>query len=251
MSRARGMTLLEVLIATTILASLTVVVAMLWSQTKQWTDETRTHGSALQLQRSLDLLDRQWGARLTRVKLADGEEGSVIVDGDRLAFVTTESALFPDWPLVRATYIARPTGPAPGSAWTLEYEEVRLGTTFNAGTEIVLDAEPQGESLADWRHAVLLELDTQPRWSAVLSEAQIAEWESAHPLAAAQDPALGLPRWIGLTEASAAFDGIDDNEDDTDTWAGLEQANDPEAVRLDGVTPEGRFRWALVGQPLR
>ena len=55
MRRARGVTLLEVLIATTILASLTVIVSTLWAQMKQWTDETTTHGSALRLQRARSL----------------------------------------------------------------------------------------------------------------------------------------------------------------------------------------------------
>ncbi len=244
MKRARGMTLLEVLIATTILASLTVIVAMLWAQTGQWTEETRTHDSALRLQRTLDLLDRQWGARVTNVTLADGAEGAVIVDGERLEFITASSALFPDWPLVRAAYIARPVGDASEQSWTLDYEEVRLGTTFNAGTEITLGEAPEGDAAIDFRGATLLRLDAQPRWSAVLSDAQISDWRSSNGVAPTDDEAEVIPRWIGLTDP-------DDTDDDTGLWAGLERANNPEAVRLDGTTKEGGFRWALAGRPLR
>jgi len=231
---ARGMTLLEVLIATTILASLTLIVATLWTQTKQWTDEAADQGSALRLQRALDLLDRQWGARLLDATLPDGQAGVALVDESHLEFITTESVLFPLWPIVKAAYIATPinTGPAGSTPrWRLVYEETRLGTTTPT------DAGATGG--INLRRSTLVDCAERPVWSAVLTEAQIAELESdAGP--ASTDPAEpGLPRWINLTE------GPDRR------WAGLTAATNPESVRLDGITAEGGFQWALVGRPLR
>lgn len=233
------MTLLEVLIAITILASLTVIVAMLWSQTKRWTDETRTHDTALRLQRALDLLDRQWDRRLVNATLADGEPGAASVDDTRLDFVTTESVLFPDWPIVRVSYIATedaaPTGQQ--SRWRLVYEETRLGTTINAGTEAA--GADNADEQTNLRRSTLVQLTARPAWSAVLTEAQLAEWEETHGQPLITDAETGALVWIGLT----------DRADRRQT--GPDHATDPEAVRLDGATEEGEFRWALVGQPLR
>lgn len=233
MKRSRGMTLLEVLIATTILASLTVIVSTLWAQTKQWTEETATHDSALRLQRALDLLDRQWGSRLLDATLVDGETGAVRVDENSLEFITTEGALFPDWPIVKVSYIAQQTTNADSAAtpWRLVYEEIRLGTAS--------DVDSNRAGAPGLRHATLVELTHRPNWSVVLTEAQITEWESAQGLAPSDESLPGAQRWINLT----------DNPDRK--WTGLEDATNPEAVRLDGVTAEGGFRWALVGQPLR
>ncbi|MCB9838793.1 MAG: prepilin-type N-terminal cleavage/methylation domain-containing protein [Phycisphaeraceae bacterium] len=237
MRRDRGMTLLEVLIATTILASLTVIVATLWAQTRQWTEETRTHDTALRLQRALDLLDAQWSGRLTNATLPTGEPGAAVVDGDRLEFTTTESALFPGWPLVRAAYTAVGESPLPGAPveWRLVYEETRLGTTsdpdFSSEDPKVDPVNRRTESLAT--------LTGRPRWSAALSDAQLTEWESAHGVSAGESRPQGARRWIDLT------DGADS------AWVGVERAVNPDAVRLDGETREGGFRWALVGRPLR
>ncbi len=233
MRRARGMTLLEVLIATTILASLTVIVSTLWAQTKQWTEETTTHDSALRLQRALDLLDHQWESRLIDVKLADGETGIVLVDGTHLEFITTRGVLFPDWPIVKVAYIAQQTtNPNPAEeSWALRYEETRLGTASSTVGEITDEST--------LRRSTLVELTQRPSWSVALTDAQISEWESARGISPAQGATPDGQRWINLT------DGADRR------WAGLEDATNPEAVRLDGATTQGGFRWALVGQPLR
>jgi type II secretory pathway component PulJ len=233
------MTLLEVLVAITILASLTVIVAMLWSQTKRWTDEAGTHDTALRLQRALDLLDCQWERRLVGATLADGGSGGVSVDDTRLEFVTTESVLFPGWPIVRASYIATEDAAPIGqrSGWRLVYEETRLGTTINAGNEAA--GADNTDDQTNLRRSTLVGLTARPAWSAVLSEAQLAEWEAAHgqPLISGAEP--GVPAWIGLTDRADRG------------RSGPEHATNPEAVRLDGTTEEGGFRWALVGLPLR
>ncbi len=244
MRRAKGFTLLEVLIATTILASLTVIVAMLWAQTKQWSEEATTHGSALGLQRSLEMLDLQWEHRLVDASLTDGEPGAVRVDDSRLEFITTRGVLFPDWPIVKAAYIAEPldenrieTTNDDATPWRLVYEETRLGASF--GADQGLADEPATVGL---KRSVLTRFESRPIWAAVLAEQQIIEWEDAHGLI--ESPTLEegesrVARWIDLTE----------NKDRK--WAGLNQAINPEAVRITSTTGEGGFAWALVGQPLR
>jgi len=246
MRSAQGMTLLEVLIATTILASLTAIVSTLWAQTKQWTDETATHDSALRLQRTLNLLDRQWESRLLDAKLTDGDTSAVRVDEDRLEFVTTESVLFSDWPLVKAVYIATRSVEIDPEAdlladqdtdadapWRLVYEETKLGL---ASSDAAFSADA-----VNLKRSALVELTERPRWSVALSQKQITEWESTNGPAPIGDDGDtgGESRWIDLTDSADR------------RWVGLDEATNPEAVRLDGATAEGGFQWALVGRPLR
>jgi hypothetical protein len=185
------------------------------------------------------MIDRQWDSRLLDQALVGGEEGAVRVDESRLDFITTESVLFQDWPIVKVAYIAQ-QATQPGSdtpMWRLVYEEIRLGTASDPASA---PADPESEADAsNIRRATLVGLSDRPVWSAVLTDAQITEWESDLGVAPIDEPTPGDQRWINLT-------------DNTDRkWAGLENATNPEAIRLDGATAEGGFRWALVGQPLR
>lgn len=124
----RGFTLLELLIAITILASISALVAALWSQTTAWAGENGMTLKTMRLPRVRELMRAQWADRRGAFRLSDSGE-SVAAEPDKLSFVTATPMLFPDWPLVRAEYsIERdydtPSGALP--AWRLVYTETRL-----------------------------------------------------------------------------------------------------------------------------
>lgn len=123
-----GFTLLELLLAITILASISALVAALWAQTGAWAGENSLSHKTMRLPRVRELMRAQWADRRGAFQLTPSGS-SVVAMPDRLSFVTATPILFPDWPLVRAEYIVErdydtPAGAPP--AWRVAYEETRL-----------------------------------------------------------------------------------------------------------------------------
>ncbi len=125
------MTLMEMLIAITLLATLTGLLSSLWGQLGDWARQNQFAGESLEIQRAIGFLDEQWGSR--RAVLRVGEEGknSWDVTPEELQFVTSTPALFPDWPLVavRVTFEIEDSlrRTADGRQFAkLLYEETRL-----------------------------------------------------------------------------------------------------------------------------
>lgn len=128
MRRRNGLTLLETLLAVTILASISALVATLWHQVSAWSSEAGQSGRALRLTRVLELMRSQWADRRTTVALNDGGS-SVETLPELVGFVTTTPVLDPSWPVVRARYIIErdlEPGSSAGSTWSLVYEERRF-----------------------------------------------------------------------------------------------------------------------------
>lgn len=123
------MTLLEVILATTILASITALIAALWTQMRSWSGDAALVHESMTLQRVVDLMQDQWADRRESVAL-DEEENTVLAGEQGLAFVTSTGILFPDWPLVRVEYTIEidpdlPPGSG-GAPWRLLYRETRI-----------------------------------------------------------------------------------------------------------------------------
>ena len=121
-----AMTLLEVILAMTVLASISTLVAALWSQVHDWTVENASHHRALEVERAVTLLDQQWRARTTSVSLGESGAPAVTLQPDALMFVTTAPVFFHESPMVRVVYrIERTGGYVAGEqpVWTLHYEE--------------------------------------------------------------------------------------------------------------------------------
>ncbi|MCA9312047.1 MAG: hypothetical protein KDA21_12620, partial [Phycisphaerales bacterium] len=120
-------TLLELLLAVTVLASVTGLVAVTYSQMNGWVADNGTEQRMMRLHRVLKLMTDQWEDRRTAA-WAEGEHR--ILTGDTgIGFLTATPILFPDWPLVRVAYRIVPTPDrAPGApeTWDLLYEEVRV-----------------------------------------------------------------------------------------------------------------------------
>lgn len=159
----RAMTLLELLLALTILASLTVLVAAMWSQARRWGDDATFGHRLLRLQRLSELMRVQWSDRRTMIQL--GESGdSIGITPNQLTFVTTTAVLFPDWPLVVASYRIEedPSALAFGERrYDLVYTETKVAELENA------PEPPDADSSLDERVArrrVVLKGAADLRW---------------------------------------------------------------------------------------
>lgn len=229
------MTLLELLLATTILAAITAMVSALWAQTRDWSQENARPEQALRLPRVLQLFEDQWSRR--RAVADDGEEGAdaesaLLLNKDRLEFITAEPILFPDWPLVRASYIAqrdeRLTVGAESTV-TLVYEETRV-TNPNAPA-----ASSEGADGAKTRkRAVLLEDCGEVRFERyATTEADGVN----HPSAPASQPLARL--WDEPAPAN-----VGENADGTDQNGS--SGDDLRAGRIAGEYRGESFSWVFI-----
>lgn len=135
-TRARGMTLLELLLAVAILASLSALTASLWGQVSSWSRGDASLAETMRVQRVIELLRQQWGdrRRLVVAGAAGGARYGSVEEGveiarDRIAFLTATPLLFPDWGLVHCAYVIEPdlsSPPGPESRFDLVYEESRI-----------------------------------------------------------------------------------------------------------------------------
>ena len=148
-----GFTLLELLLAITILASISALVAALWTQTSAWAGENGSTLKTMRLPRVLELLQAQWADRRGAFRL-DEAGSSVIAEPDRLSFITATPILFPDWPVVRAQYIVErdyDTPPGAPPAWRLAYIETRLSDLSKPPEEAEdLIAQGRGEDAGNY-----------------------------------------------------------------------------------------------------
>jgi prepilin-type N-terminal cleavage/methylation domain-containing protein len=220
MSARPGMTLLETLVAATVLASLTTLAATLWSQAARWAGEPALAQGALRNQHAVELLRAQWAARPRGVALVKDQPQRVRVDGERLEFITTRSALFSGWPLVRAAYVIEAEqSRAPGAAQRrrLVYEELRLGRL-----DAAVDDGARTPDSADLRRRTLLEACDSLGWRAV---ARAEEGD------APVSPAV----WVSWLNGSG-----------TGAGAPLTFVADPLGVRLAGLTPQGAIECVVI-----
>ncbi|MBL0928216.1 MAG: type II secretion system protein [Phycisphaerales bacterium] len=119
-------TLLELLLAVTILAAITAFVAGLWASARDWTSDNASHHRALRLSQVLEIARAQWGDRRTSIQV-DTQGSRAIARPDALIFVTATPILFPEAPLVQAMYAIEPSGALPGAGRAnLVYQETRI-----------------------------------------------------------------------------------------------------------------------------
>lgn len=229
----RGLTLLELLIAMTILASITGGIGLFWSQARAWEEDNRAHRDVLRVERVLSLLREQWGAKRALVTEGAGDAGGsgVSFGAEGVTFVTARPVLFPGWGLVNVRYAVER---AIDGTYTLVYEESRVLDPTELPEAGAYGVDPRGRPIGD--RVVLLEgLD-----------------------------ALRVERW-GTTDGRVrgALDGIVDDEDEeglgvnTDDLAERWRPFDRElegavrAVRFVGSVGEEVFSCVLVDGRLR
>lgn len=128
MKSARAMTLLEVVLAVTLLAAMSTLIAALWSQASRWTGDSAGHHRAMRLPRVVEMMRTQWADRRTSARL-DGKGATVRSDALSLTFITATAILEPGWPLVRAQYLVERDIQSSRNgqpAWRLVYLEMPL-----------------------------------------------------------------------------------------------------------------------------
>ena len=237
-AQRRAFTLLETLLAVTILSVLMGLVAVLWGQARTWTEDSVKEQNAMYITRILQTMRTQWSDRR-----AIGQDRSALdstgMTPDEVRFVTATPILFPDWPLVRAVYRVEydpDRGTLSDPRYRLVYSETRLpgGHPDPLGS---LDAA----GMQMTQSIVLLE------------DCSVLHWERFGPARADQS------RRSRDAENDEGARGSEDmrrgDSSGRDAWEWrifAEQFEDRiPAVRLVGQHGKERFACVLVAAPLR
>ncbi|MCA9292644.1 MAG: hypothetical protein KDA20_02385 [Phycisphaerales bacterium] len=142
MKRHAAFTLLETLLALTVMASMSVLIAQAFRVAHDAADGGAHLERAVQVDRVLRLMQDQWADR--RVVKLEGDEPNaqspskpgVTCSEDAVRFITATAILQPEAPLVEASWMVERAEAEPGAApsWNLVYQE-RPITSFRADRE--------------------------------------------------------------------------------------------------------------------
>lgn len=128
LGRSGAFTLVELLVAVAILSAVFALVASLWGQGSGWNSDIERQSDGLRLQRVLTMMKDQWSNRRMSVPLGSDKVPVVVTDG-QLSFTTATPILFPDWPLVVATYRFEQEREFDRvGLWRVVYEESRVSS---------------------------------------------------------------------------------------------------------------------------
>ena len=226
----RALTLLELLLAVTILASTMALVASVWAQAGAWTDDAGRFAGAMREHRTIAVMRAQWEDR--RAQAAPGERPVfATTDHTTLSFVTATTLLFPDWPLALVAYRIEPdpdhTSPD-GVPWRLVYRETRLTGADGAPEPTALD----GSGEPYWRETVLFD------------NCRALAWERFGPEEAEDED---------RERAAEERDGAEADEAPVQAWHayGARYDGPVPAVRLVGERDGKEFGCVFVVRPLR
>lgn len=234
----KGFTLLETILAITILAVLMGLVAVLWGQARTWTDDSADELDAMRITRILHTMRVQWRDR----RATDHDRSALDATGmtpDEVRFVTATPILFPDWPIVRAVYRVEydpDRGTLSDPRYRLVYSETRLpgGQPDPLGS---LDAA----GMQMMQSIILLE------------DCSVLHWERFGPARAEQSRRSRDGE--SDEEDRRAEDSRRDTASGREAWEWrifAEQFEDRiPAVRLVGQHGKERFACVLVAAPLR
>lgn len=244
---ARGLTLLELLLALTLLAAMMVLIAALWRQAESWTGDSASHQRVLRLPRVLELMRAQWAERRTSVPLRPPAQ-SVVIDAGGVRFVTTVPILHDDAPLVIASYrvdLDIDAGFKREPTQRLVYTEtpiVNVGSPQEAGRDgraaprafessDPVVPKPEGKSL------VLLGACSRLAW----------EWWGDDPEAVRRDREERQRAEQGDAEAIATVSGARPRRPDL-RWRPIAEGFDPmaDAIRLAGRFDHEEFACVMV-----
>lgn len=223
------MTLLELLVAVTILASLTTLAASMWGQMRSWVEDNKAISGALQTDRVGRFLQDRWRARTGVVRLDAGDSEGVWIDSRRIEFVSTSPALFPEWPLVRTRFIIEPRpesvradGESDEPGYDLIYEETRL-----SGADVIDSERRERLNMAE------------PARMRLLSGRRLSI--DRYTL---EDRERGEPPWRSIDALPA--DMTREQLRRASERGLIEQIETPRAVRISGVSQGEDFEWVFV-----
>lgn len=233
----RGFTLLEVVLAIALLASMSVLIGALLSQTREWSEDAGSAGASLRVTRVIEALREQWGSRRTAVGITENG-GSMSLSPEALQFVTARPLLFTDWPLAIAEYRIEEdftSSAGQGRRWKLIYTERR-----------VTAMKDETSDKTDLAGRALVESIT------LLSNCESLEWQRPPKPAATEPGADGSTESEGAEPASAPRPA-EPRPGEPDhfrriEWAAVmpESTKEPGMVRLSGERNKENFSCVLV-----
>ncbi|MEO1129772.1 MAG: prepilin-type N-terminal cleavage/methylation domain-containing protein [Planctomycetota bacterium] len=215
--RAHGMTLLELLLAIAIFASIATMAAAAMAQMRTWADDEVASERLLRVQRVISMMQAQWAERRS-TSTVETLEGGVTMTADSVRFLTASPTLFPGWPLVIATYAIEPADTfTEGGAQ--QYQLIYAETRLNQLDDLPADGEEDrlGRAFED---SIIL-----------LDACDALVWERFGRPIGESDAVLRQPEDWRAYEVD--FEGT------------------PAAVRLLGVREGEAFGCVLVVKPLR
>lgn len=232
-SQSRAFTLLETILAVSIFSMVMGLVAVMWSQARQWTEDAQREDQSLELTRLVTTIRTQWGDRRS-VKPMQPLADSVGLSPDSVTFVTASPVLFPQWPIVRAHYSIE-RDPYRGTLTEPRYRLIYTETRLPGGADDPLGAlDRAGHPMK--QSTVLLGGCSELRFERFGTD---------------------QPRRVERTEGSSRRDQ-DDPADDSDVekeyrWRPYQYEVEEQipAVRIVGLHGKERFTCVLVVAPLR
>ncbi len=119
--------MLEVVLATAVLAAVCTLAALMFAQARSWNDSNASHLRTMRVARATELMTRQWADRRSAVPV-DSSGAKVVATPTELTFVTATPVLHHGWPLVLASYRIESDTPslAGEPRFRLLYEESRI-----------------------------------------------------------------------------------------------------------------------------
>ncbi|MEQ9616590.1 MAG: type II secretion system protein [Phycisphaerales bacterium] len=255
-------TLLEVLLATTVLALMTVLLAALGTQLRSWTEDGQRLQASMRLQRSVEAMREQWAGRVT---ISGSVEGLVTSPG-YVSYLTSRPLLVSNFPVVRATYrwVER-AGEGDEPVYDLMLEETPAGrigylaperrseqgeTTAEQPAAPSRDREAEREQL---RRATLEQIDNPAETWALLEGVERGGWER-HGLGAivlrneaSIDADIGPTSEYNLTPPDVIA------EQRVPRWRAYDEIipGTPRAVRLTGRRGKEAFTCVFVTRDSR
>lgn len=236
----RGLTLLEMMIALTILASITAGIGIFWGQARAWEADNAEHRGLLRTERALRLVREQWGQRRALGVEGEGDAGGsgVMVTLGGVTFTSARSVLFPGWGLVRVRYAIER---AQDGAYELVCEESRImdvSAPYDPGTSAI---DPRLRPIGG-REVLIGDLDglRLERWGTETGEVRTA----LTPVATGEDEA---------GEGEGLFDEEGSSRDEAEAWRAYDREIEfpVRAVRFVGERGEEVFSCVLVVEPSR
>lgn len=264
----RGFTLLELILAITVLATLMALIAAAWRNAGDWTRESEVQRRALLLPRVTNLVGSQWAERRTSLDL-DKPGSSIHVGPARIEFVTSLPILDRSLPLVVASYLVEndDSADAPAGTFRLVYSERAIIDTRATQRSEAAEAERAGASSATGfsrvpgldapapRTTILLERCTElalewydngdeARRAATRREEELQRQQASDPQRAAETEGSGE------TERAVAAEKF---VPPAPEWKLIDEVPErlPPAVRIRGVHQGEPFSCLMVIGPLR
>jgi prepilin-type N-terminal cleavage/methylation domain-containing protein len=173
----RGFTLLEMVLALTIIATLFGLLTAVWRQAGDWSGDAAAHQRALRLPRVLEMIRTQWSERRMTIGLERPDQ-TVVITPTQIEFVTAVPVLGRA-PIVTAMYVIEPDPDARASEPRLRlvYEERGVTDVAMPQRSATADAQRAGARTQDTASRVPGVREELPSRTVLLRNCRELRWE--------------------------------------------------------------------------